>query len=199
MVWRNYKILFALVLSVTSLLEVKRCTFPSWLNHQNEKDSLLVYRDLDQIKTSHKLVLLTENSSTTYFIYKGLPMGYEYEMIDSFAHSMHLELDVVVVKNLDNIFKMLDNCEGDIAADNITITNLRRKDVEFAAPLYNTRQVLIQRKPDNWQKLTTAQLEATLVKDPIQLADKQIYVRKGSQSGHLANIRPRRERERISR
>ncbi|HTB07072.1 MAG TPA: transporter substrate-binding domain-containing protein [Bacteroidia bacterium] len=180
MVWRNYKILFALAFCVTSLLEVKRCSFPAWLNHTDKADSALTYRDLDQIKTSHKLVLLTENSSTTYFIYKGLPMGYEYEMIDSFAHSMHLELDVVVVKNLDNIFKMLDNCEGDIAADNITITNLRRKDVEFAAPLYNTRQVLIQRKPDNWQKLTTAQLEATLVKDPIQLADKQVYVRKGS-------------------
>ncbi len=138
------------------------------------------HRDLDQIKKSKKLVLLTENSSTTYFIYKGQPMGYEYEMMNAFAKSIGCELDVVVVRNVDNIFEMLDSCDGDIAADNLTITSNRKKDVEFTSPLYTTRQVLVQRKPDNWPKLNTLQLESLLVKNPLQLAERQVYVRKGS-------------------
>jgi membrane-bound lytic murein transglycosylase F len=179
MMWKNYKILFALILVLSSLLEVKKCTLPG--ANSGAADTLnMVHRDLDQVKKTKKLVLLTENSSTAYLIYKGQPMGYEYEMLNAFAQSIGVELDVEVVKNVNDIFRMLDSCQGDIAADNLTITNTRRKDVEFTTSLFTTRQVLIQRKPDNWQKMAPAQLETLLVKSPLQLAEKQVYVRKGS-------------------
>ena len=177
--WKSYKILFAIVLIFSSLLEVKKCAVPV-INNATTSSASIAHRDLDQIKKNRKLILLTENSSTSYFIYKGQPMGYEYEMLSSFAQSIGAELDVEVVKNVDNIFQMLDSCQGDIAADNLTITNNRRKDVEFTYPLFNTRQVLIQRKPDNWQKLSTGQLETLMVRNPLQLADRQVYVRIGS-------------------
>ena len=179
MMWKNYKILFGLILIFSSLLEVKKCAVPGVMNSKTDSNTI-VHRDLDQIKKTKKLVLLTENSSTAYFIYKGQPMGYEYEMLNSFAQSIGVELDVEVVKNVDDIFQMLDSCDGDIAADNLTITNNRRKDVEFSSPLFNTRQVLIQRKPDNWPKLSQTDLESQLVRNPLQLADRQVYVRKGS-------------------
>ena len=178
--WKNYKILFTLILIFSSLLEVKKCNIPGWTNTPKTDTTNVVHRDLDQVKKTKKLVLLTENSSTTYFLYKGQPMGYEYEMLNAFAQSIGVELDVVVVKNVDDIFQMLDSCEGDIAADNLTITNTRRRDVEFTSSLFNTRQVLIQRKPDNWQKLSQIQLDNLLVKNPLQLAERQVYVRKGS-------------------
>ncbi|MGP8217744.1 MAG: transporter substrate-binding domain-containing protein [Bacteroidia bacterium] len=177
---KNYKILFVLVLIVTSLVGLKNCNLPLWSGAAKEDYSNIEHRDLDQVKMSKKLVILTENSSTSYFIYKGQPMGYEYEMLNSFAQSIGVELDVVVVRNVDNIFRMLDSCEGDIAADNLTITSNRRKDAGFTNPLFTTRQVLVQRKPDNWPKLSAMQLEAMLVKNPLQLAEKQVYVRSGS-------------------
>lgn len=180
MVLKNYKILGAILFLLASLFEVKQCAFPSWFSSASGADSLVVHRDLEQIKKDKKITLLTENNSTSYFIYKGLPMGYEYELVDSFAHSIGAELQVVVVKNIDNIFKMLADGEGDIAADNLTITNTRRKEFDFTNPLFNTKQVLIQRKPDNWQKLSREQLDRELVRNPLQLADKQVYVRKGS-------------------
>lgn len=179
MVWKNYKILGAILFLVASLFEVKQCNAPFWLASANS-DSTLVQRDLDQIKKDRKLILLTENNSTSYFIYKGLPMGYEYELVDSFAHSIGVQLQVVVVKNIDNIFTMLANGDGDIAADNLTITNTRKRGVDFSLPLFETKQVLIQRKPDNWRKLTHEQLEKALVRNTLQLAGKQVYVRKGS-------------------
>lgn len=178
--WKKYKILFSLIFLFASLLEVKNCNLLNVKTTPQDSYSSIEHRDLDQIKKTKKLVLLTENSSTTYFIYKGQPMGYEYEMMNAFAASIGAELDVVVVRNVDNIFEMLDSCQGDIAADNLTITSNRMKDVEFTSPLFTTRQVLVQRKPDSWPKLNQLQLESLLVKNPLQLAEKQVYVRKGS-------------------
>ena len=178
--WKKYKILFSLIVLLTSLLEVKKCTLPGSASTPKDDYTNIEHRDLDQVKKSKKLVLLTENSSTSYFIYKGQPMGYEYEMMNAFAQSIGVELDVVVVRNVDNIFQMLDSCQGDVAADNLTVTSNRRKDVEFTSPLFNTRQVLVQRKPDNWPKLSPLQLETLLVKNPLQLSERQVYVRKGS-------------------
>ncbi|HXP50358.1 MAG TPA: transporter substrate-binding domain-containing protein, partial [Bacteroidia bacterium] len=138
--WKKYKILFSLIVLLTSLLEVKKCTLPGSASTPKDDYTNIEHRDLDQVKKSKKLVLLTENSSTSYFIYKGQPMGYEYEMMNAFAQSIGVELDVVVVRNVDNIFQMLDSCQGDVAADNLTVTSNRRKDVEFTSPLFNTRQ-----------------------------------------------------------
>lgn len=180
MVWKKYKILTTFVFIAASLFEVKECYLPKWNSGRNGSDTAMVHRDLGQLKKNGKIVLLTENNSTAYFIYRGNPMGYEYETIDSFAHSIGVQLSVVVVRNIDNIFTMLDSGIGDIAADNLTVTNSRRKSVDFTLPLFTTRQVLVQRKPDNWQKLAPSELDKILVRSPIQLADKKVYARKGS-------------------
>ena len=42
------------------------------------KDNTL-YKDLDSIKTNKTLKVLVEYNATSYFIYKGIPMGFEYE------------------------------------------------------------------------------------------------------------------------
>ena len=50
-----------------------------------------------------KLTVLAENSSTSYFIYKGKKMGYEYEILREFAKSIGVELEVKIVNNLDSL------------------------------------------------------------------------------------------------
>ena len=42
-------------------------------------------RDLAEIDSTKKLIALTDNSSTSYFIYKGQPMGFEYELLSLYA------------------------------------------------------------------------------------------------------------------
>ena len=41
--------------------------------------------DLQQIKDSGELVVLTLYSSTSYFIYRGQDMGFQYELSEQFA------------------------------------------------------------------------------------------------------------------
>ena len=52
--------------------------------------------DLPQIKDSRELVVLTLNSSTSYFDYRGEPMGFQYELADQFARSLDVKLKIKV-------------------------------------------------------------------------------------------------------
>ena len=48
--------------------------------------------DLPQMKDSGELVVLTLNSSTSYFNYRGEPMGFQYELAEQFARSLGVKL-----------------------------------------------------------------------------------------------------------
>jgi len=44
-----------------------------------------ISRDLAAIRERGTLVVLAPYNSTTYFIYQGEPLGYEYELLQTFA------------------------------------------------------------------------------------------------------------------
>ena len=48
--------------------------------------------DLPEIMERGELVVLTANSSTSYFNYRGEPMGFQYELAQQFARSLGLKL-----------------------------------------------------------------------------------------------------------
>ncbi len=136
--------------------------------------------DLPEILKRGKLIVLAENSSTSYFIYKGKKMGFEYELLTLFAESIGVELEVKIVKNLDSLTTMLNRGEGDLIACNYTVTKERGKQISFSEAFIQTQQVLVQRKPDGWQEMKEEEWKAALITDPIQLAQKEVRVWKNS-------------------
>jgi len=137
--------------------------------------------DLKEIQKRGKLIALTDNSTTSYFLYKGQPMGYEYELLEFFADHLGVQLEVVVVNNMDEILSLLQNGTGDIIAANLTVTQERARSISFTEPNIQTRQVLVQRKPKGWNKMATSdQIDKHLIKNPIDLIGKKIHVRKNS-------------------
>ncbi len=146
-------------------------------------------KDLPSILKKGKLTVLAENSTTSFFIYRGRKMGFEYEVLREFADELGVDLDIKIVGNLDNIMEMLENGEGDIIACNYTITRERKKEIAFSVPVFTTNQVLIQRKPDGWEKMSENELEQHLITDPAQLAGKRIDVwRHSSYYDRLMNL-----------
>ena len=137
-------------------------------------------RDLPKLKIEGKITALINYSATSYFIYKGEPMGFEYELLKKYAKSAQLELEVVPIKNMDSIFVDLNKGVGDVVAANLTVTLDRKQEVNFTHPVLITEQVLIQRKPDNWRKLSKKNWKDSLLKSPIDLANKTVVVRQGS-------------------
>lgn len=147
---------------------------------QKSEEQLIQVRDWDEIKSSGKLIALVDNSTTSYFIYRGQPLGFEYELLNWFAQENNLELEIVLINDLDSVFQKLNNGFGDIIAANLTITKPRQELVNFTEPHLSTRQVLVQKLPENYWQLNEDKVNSQLIKDPIELSNKNVWVRRNS-------------------
>jgi membrane-bound lytic murein transglycosylase F len=61
------------------------------------------------------------------------------------------------------------------------------KKYAFTVHHHTSRQVLVQRKPDNWRKMMRHQIERDLIRNAIDLEGKTVYVRGGS--AYLSRMR----------
>jgi len=139
-----------------------------------------VDRDLDDIKKDGVLKALVVYSSTSYFLYRGQTMGFEYELLKRLAEHLDLKLELVISKDLDSEFEVLNRGDVDLIAHGMTITNQRKWEVNFTDYLYLTRQVLVQKKPDNYRELSWSALQKHLIHDPIELIGDTVSVRRNS-------------------
>ncbi|MEX0928547.1 MAG: transporter substrate-binding domain-containing protein [Balneolales bacterium] len=145
-------------------------------NEQRSSYSL----DLDEIKERGTLYAITSYSPLSYFIYRGQPMGYEYELLKLLAKELEVDLELVVARDIDHMIDMLNEGEGDLIAYSLTILNERAERVSFTTALNTTRQVLVQRKPEGWRSMKLHEIEQSLTRNPIELKGETIFVRKGS-------------------
>lgn len=134
--------------------------------------------DLPQIKDSGKLVVLTVFSSTTYFNYRGEPMGFQYELSEQFAQYLGVKLEVKVATNPQELETMLLKGEGDLIAYHLPVTLSGRDSFLYCGENFISHQVLVQR---NSKKHTP-------LKDVTELIDKEVYVKPGKYSDRLTNL-----------
>lgn len=137
-------------------------------------------RDLDDIIADGKLKVLITYSGSSYFLYRGQPMGYDHDQIQRFADHLGVELELHISTDIDSLFNELNNGDVDIVAHGMTITLDRKEDVAFSEYLYLTQQVLVQRKPENWRKMTLDNIRASIVQDPIELIGDTVSLRLNS-------------------
>lgn len=152
-----------------------------------------VDRDWTAIQERDTLVALTTFNSTSYFIYRGEPMGFEYELLAAFAGDHDLALRTVVVRDRDELVERLDAGEGDLIAARMIPTPRLQEEVAFTEPLYRTRPAVVQRSepageadlPEavdtvlDWTGLpeeTPAQVRARLIGSPADLAGQEVHV-----------------------
>jgi membrane-bound lytic murein transglycosylase F len=107
-------------------------------------------------------------------------MGYEYELLKKFAEKINVNLRMVVIRNMDSILIDLNNYEADLIAYPLTVTSYRKKQVSFTEPLQYTEQVLVQRKPENWRRMTLDDINDQLITSVVDLIGKTIHVKRNS-------------------
>ncbi len=139
-----------------------------------------VEKDLTQIKKDGVLKAITLYSSTSYYIYRGKPMGFDYELLTRLAKHLNLKLEIVIAHDVDELINMLLRGDGDIIAYALTITESRRKLVNFTKFHSKTHQVLVQKKPYNWRKMKLHEIERSLKSDALDLIGDTVWVRKNS-------------------
>lgn len=123
--------------------------------------------DFEQIKASGELTIITLSSSTSYFIYKDEPMGYDYELCRDFCEHYGLKLNVKVAENQTKLLEMLEKGEGDLIAYGMPIQNELKDSVLYCGLEQISHQVLVQR----------ANKGDTLVQDVTELIGKEVYVK----------------------
>lgn len=134
--------------------------------------------DLQQIKDSGELVVLTLYSSISYFNYRGQEMGFQYELSEQFAQSLGVKLRVVVAKNVQGLINKLLAGEGDIIAYNVPITKELKERLIYCGEEVITHQVIVQRSGGKNKPLT----------DVTELIGKDVYVKPGKYYDRLANL-----------
>jgi len=139
-----------------------------------------ITRDLEDIKEDGVLKAIMVYSGTSYFIYRGQLMGYEYELLQRLTEDLGVELEIVMANDINEVINMLNRGEGDIVAHALTVTQRRQQFVRFMDYLYLTRQVLVQRKPDNWRQMKMHEIEKEIITDPIELIGETVSVRRNS-------------------
>ncbi len=103
-----------------------------------------IERDLDAILERDTLVVLSMFNSTSYFLYRGLPLGFEYDMLREFADANDLALRVRVVGSRDSLFYLLNAGEGDVVAARVVPSVADSLNVRFTTALYETRPTVVQ-------------------------------------------------------
>ena len=88
-------------------------------------------KNYTRIKEEGILNAITIYSSTSYFLFRGQPMGFEYELLTRLAEHLGLKLKITVAKDINELFDMLNRGDGDLIAFGLTITQPRRKLVSF--------------------------------------------------------------------
>jgi membrane-bound lytic murein transglycosylase F len=167
----RFVILFLLTLFPLACTQKKEEPFSS---------SPQVALDLEGIVKRGVLTALVDNNSFSYFIYKGRSMGYEYELLKLLADHLKVDLKIKVISGVENGIEQLNKGEGDILAFPLTITKERLAFVNFSRPLFNSYQVLVQRKPENWRALSQKEIDQRVIRNSTDLIGKEVHVMESS-------------------
>lgn len=149
-----------------SVVETKR--------KQKSETGAVKQNDLMKIRKSGILKSVVDYNSTDYFVYRGKPMGFKYELLKELSKELGVKLEISVINNLSETFQGVKNGRFDVVAKSLTVTKERSKLIDFTVPILQTRQVLVQRakqKPG---------ADSTYIESTLQLAGKKIYIQKNT-------------------
>ncbi|TVR00916.1 MAG: lytic transglycosylase F [Spirochaetaceae bacterium] len=170
-VWKENTVFMKLLtLLMVSVLALSACSGAPETSHS----------DLEQIIERGHLNVITMAGPVSYFVYRGQPMGYEYELINRFADSIALPVQLVLADSIDEMFELLEAGEGDLIAYRLAVTAERRERVAFTDPLHYSRQVLVQRRPADATRLTRHEIEERMIRNPVHLSGQTVHVRGGA-------------------
>jgi len=119
---------------------------------------------LEQIIKRDTLNAIMIYGSSTYFIYKDQPMGYDYDLCHNLADTLGVKLNVITAKNTQEAIAFLQAGKGDLIAVPIDPTSHHAKQLAITDVGEQSTQVLVQ------------PLGKNTLDDVTELVGKQIYV-----------------------
>ncbi|MCU4674668.1 membrane-bound lytic murein transglycosylase MltF [Catenovulum sp. 2E275] len=95
---------------------------------------------------------------TSYYLTSDGPAGFEYELAQEFAHYLNVELEIIPVYDLAELFNLLENNQVDVLAASLTATQARKEKYRFAPTYQYISEKLVfkqgNERPRDWQDIT---------------------------------------------
>ena len=104
--------------------------------------------DLDEIEKRGTLrVLAVVLNQPDEFVTMKPGVGFDREVLEGFARLHRLGLEVIPLASWDHLVPALQQGKGDVIAGRFTVTDSRRRLIEFTAEVFPTRNVVVTRRP----------------------------------------------------
>lgn len=133
-------------------------------------------RDYAKIAAEGVIHAATEYNSISFYVDGDTLSGFHYELIEAFARDHGLQAAISPEMSFDNRLEGLAEGRYDVIAYGILATSELKDSLLLTTPIVLSKQVLVQRKPDN------ASDSALFIKSQLDLAGKTLHVVKGSPS-----------------
>ncbi len=102
------------------------------------------FRDWDAIVAAGRIRMLTVNAPATYYLWRGELLGFEYELVRSFAAAHDLELEVIVSGDISGLLDGLATGRGDMIAAGLVPTDHRvEMGLRFTRPYLRIRETFV--------------------------------------------------------
>ncbi len=151
-----------------------------YANYEEKKNTITeptVNIDIDEIKERGTLRVILEYNSISYFIYKGQRLGFEYELMQNFAQSLGVKLELVLAKSSDDQYNLLNEGKGDIIANGLFNDKKIKQQIALTNTYRSVQQVIVQRKPGiSNNPSDSIKRNDTLLTSPQDLSNKIVYV-----------------------
>ena len=105
--------------------------------------------DLYGLKERGRLRMITRNNALTYFIHRGMQVGFEYELLKEFASRNGLRLEIVIPDNHAKLMDYLNEGKGDVVAAAMTITEERKERADFTMPYNDVDELVVVRSDED--------------------------------------------------
>jgi membrane-bound lytic murein transglycosylase F len=127
---------------------------------------------LQGIQKTGEITVVTRNTAHCYYLYRGQPMGFEYEMAQAFAEYLGVPLQVKVVDRQEELVAALNDGSAAFIAASIPITPKWQTEVAFSDGYMKVaQQIIAHRKNSN-------------IKKAADLSGKTVDVGKGTEYQH---------------
>ncbi len=124
--------------------ELKQALDEYLLQRHTVDEDVAESRDWPAVVAAKRLRMLTLNGPTTYYLWRGELLGYEYELMSAFAAAHDLELEVVVGRDSAELFDWLLAGRGDVIAAGLTPTPDREAlGLRFTRPYLEVRETFV--------------------------------------------------------
>ena len=123
----------------------------NWFTQSSKQEFIL---DKDGILTRGTLRVAVDNNSSSFYIYRGRRMGYEYELLLDLGKELGVQVEFVVASDIDEAFTKLEEGKVDLIAMNVQQNAERESFVIFTEAIGSMSTVLVGReKLTSWDTL----------------------------------------------